>query len=315
MQNDKDLSSNEDGTQIEKGEDSNGVKGTANIDYPVIVLSGYSSNREYKYITKSVDDPNFELLEDFPLDPVAPDSPHKVMFTASVDQQDIEIDLPYGLVVVFGRTSSGKSELLKYLITQLRKKEQVTFIRFKEPELPTMIDPYLLSARIREIAVGPIAIGAIDSFRHQVFSSENGKSAAGKGGINTGIYEDLTNLSVILARRKKTLIAIINPSTDDDSADIMAKGIEGAVAGMFIAKGYQRTTYVARTIDNNRDPVDLDYMGVDRVITSASKKVKPGNSPFDVAIGSDDTTLGEAKTLKALASILRPTKESREGDI
>lgn len=231
------------------------------IDYPVVVIGGYPDDPNYgAAFTITVDDPALSELEDYPLESDALDSNVTVEFVDGDSNETKTLVLPYGVVVVFGQTRSGKSELLKYILKQTGG----TYVRFMEAETPAMTDPHRFSKAIKKFLQSKdgVVFGG-DSFRHLMYASKI-KSAAGKGGVNTGIYGDLTALSIVAAQRKKIILAVVNPATDDDLADVMALGIEGAVSGMFIAKGYGRCKFVARTQDNMRSMRVLSYSPEDK---------------------------------------------------
>lgn len=242
------------------------AKPTEPTSFPIVILGGYGRDKKTSEIyNRSVDDPKYSNFESFSLEPEPLDSNIKVKFLKEDSNSDVkEVILPYGVVVVFGMTRSAKTELLKYIMKQTNG----TFIRFMEPEPPTMTSISELIVRIESFLNSDKQVFAVDSIRDIIYNSLN-KSAAGKGGVNTGIYGDLTALNALAANRKKLIIAVVNPTTDDDSAEIMARGIEGSVAGMFTSLRYGAVKFVARTRDNMRterrytykpdDEIKIDY--------------------------------------------------------
>lgn len=224
--------------------------------FPIVILGGYGRDKRTSDLyNRSVDDPKYSNFDSFALEPEALDSNIKVKFLKEDSNDDVkEVVLPYGVVVVFGMTRSAKTELLKYIL----KQTSGTFIRFMEPEPPTMTSISELIVRMENFLNSDKQVFAVDSIRDIIYNSLN-KSAAGKGGVNTGIYGDLTALNALAANRKKLIIAVVNPTTDDDSAEIMARGIEGSVAGMFTSLRYGAVKFVARTKDNMRTERRYSY--------------------------------------------------------
>lgn len=176
--------------------------------------------------------------------------------TLSIDMHDttttnkVNIPLPAGLIGLYGPSGTGKTHLLQYI---LNKVENPLFVRFNEPELPiTHFSPNDVVATIEEFLDGDALVGGIDSFRFWIYNTL-GKSAAGKGGVSTGLYSDLTQLSNALAMKGKTLIVIINPmSPDADSRATVLNALDGSLAGVIEAISYGKFSYKARTSENMR---------------------------------------------------------------
>lgn len=182
-----------------------------------------------------------------------PEVTMKIPVVDVVDDKDFEIELPTGCVIMFGQSGTGKSALINYIVGLA--KENIIFARFNEPELPvTHFRAHELLKEVEEFInneEGP-KIMAIDSFKYFVYNSK-GRSAAGRGGINTNLYSDLTQLSNAAAMVGKTLLIIINPlSTDDESKKAVMNALDGSVAGVMETLRYGRFAYKARTASNNR---------------------------------------------------------------
>lgn len=227
--------------------------------FPTVIIGGYTRERgvidQYGYTRDDV----AGLVAAQNGIPFEIDSGH---FVKLLDETGAakEIELPFGLTVVFGVSNSGKSELIKVLSSQLK----IPVLRFQEPELPTMMEPHALIQEIENFLLSPDqTVMAIDSFRFVVYNSAS-KSAAGKGGVNTGLYSDLTALSVSAAYRKKCILVVINPMSDDSSSEIVAKAIEGSVAGLFVADGYGSCSYRARTSSSMRTKKQYSYVVRDK---------------------------------------------------
>lgn len=230
-------------------------------DFPIVILGGYGSS-EAKERAFSLSVGHLEDgMETFSPDVESLDSPITVPFIDSDSGKPKEVTLPYGVVAVFGSTGSGKTSLLKYLHNYTKGE----YVRFMEPELPAMTNPHLLMDRIeRFLKDHSLSVLEIDSIRFMIYNPKK-KSAAGKGGVSTGIYGDLTALSIVAAKLRKTIIVVVNPTTDDDAADIMARGIEGSISGIFVAQRYGACKFTARTDDNMRVPRRYDYTPGDKV--------------------------------------------------
>lgn len=168
----------------------------------------------------------------------------------TTSSEAINLPLPAGLIGLYGPSGTGKTHLLQYI---LGKVDNPLFIRFNEPELPiTHFSANDVIKTIEDFLDGDALIGGIDSFRFFVYNSL-GKSAAGKGGVSTGLYSDLTQLSNALAMKGKTLIVIINPmSPDTDSRSAVLNALDGSLAGVIEAISYGKFTYKARTTENMR---------------------------------------------------------------
>lgn len=169
----------------------------------------------------------------------------------TTSSEKITLPLPAGLIGLYGPSGAGKTHLLQYM---LNKVKDPFFVRFNEPELPiTHFSPNDVIESIEDFLESDSLVGGIDSFRFWVYNTL-GRSAAGKGGISTGLYSDLTQLSNALAMKGKTLIVVINPmSPDADSRAAVLNALDGSLAGVIEAISYGKFSYKARTSENMRN--------------------------------------------------------------
>lgn len=222
------------------------------VDFPHVVIGGYTSVQGIiETYGMTQDDPEvIANSKDYSLD-----SGIKIKF-ANDGGTETSIELAYGLTAIFGVSNSGKSELSKYLAYQLN----LPVFRFSEPEIPSVMEPHILVSEIERFLKSEDPVMIIDSFRFFIYNTAQ-KSAAGKGGVNTKLYSDLTALSVAAAFRKKVIIVVLNPMSDDDSSEIVFKALEGSIAGLFRAKSYGSCQYASRASSSMRNAVSLTYSG------------------------------------------------------
>lgn len=175
----------------------------------------------------------------------------KISMYDTTGSENIELPLPAGLIGLYGPSGTGKTHLLQYIMSKINNP---LFIRFNEPELPiTHFTPNETIKCFEEFLESDQKFCGIDSGRFWVYNSL-GKSAAGKGGISTGLYSDLTQLSNALAMKGKTMIMIINPmSPDADSRAAVLNALDGSLAGVIEAISYGKFSYKARTTENMRN--------------------------------------------------------------
>lgn len=220
---------------------------------------------------------------------------NKTHFTISGfgDNGDESIELPSGLIIVYGLTNSGKSELTKRIavISKCR------YVRFSEPELPSVSSHITLFDMMDEFIQSDEKLMGIDSFRKFIYSYiGDSQRAAGKGGISGALYSDLTDLSTLLSLAGKTVIAVINPMTDkEEDVRTIAHSIEGSVAGIIEAKGFGKFKITSRGLDAMREGKLITYtkdFGINQGKIESHDKVTETEITYMMA--EDNTDLQQA---------------------
>lgn len=219
-----------------------------------------------------------------------------INLTDSSDNTKFELELPAGLIALYGPSGVGKTHLLQHILGKI---PDPMFVRFNEPELPiTHFTPDIVIEEIENFLKSDRRIGGIDSFRFWVYNTL-GRSAAGKGGINTGLYSDLTQLSNALAIKGKTLIVIINPmSPDEESKKAVLNALDGSVAGVIDAISYGKFNYKARTKQNNRlqKTYSVDFGEGNKIL---EKRIKQSPKGRKILVSDDDADLIEEMSINA----------------
>lgn len=157
---------------------------------------------------------------------------------------------PTGMGVFVGLSGMGKTLLMSYsheALTQNKVKSKM--IRFCEPELfpegmtsqeihvgeqgiPPILDANVLLDVVADALVGPSKTIFIDSFREVVYAGGGG--ATGKGGINMGIFAQLTKWSVLASMLNKSLNVAFNPlTTDVDAIALLKEAMTGSVMTVY----------------------------------------------------------------------------------
>lgn len=155
------------------------------------------------------------------------------------------IDLPLGVTVVIGKSSTGKTTfVLNYLAAAIHAKKAgaVHYIKAFEPgsdidlaklsytSVPTF-EVELASTIAHQLTSDSTDVIIVDSLRYLFYSSSGG--ATGKGGVNMGLFMDLTFLDNLARRYGKRIVVLVNPMTnDDDSLDFYVEAAVGAVSGV-----------------------------------------------------------------------------------
>lgn len=230
--------------------------------------------------------------------------------------EQLSLEIPAGLIPIFGGTGSGKSKLTNY-ITKVLDGE---FIRFGEPEIPSMHSPMDIIRIIREFLNGPNKIMAIDSFR-PFFYMTTKKASIGKGGVNNALYMDFTALSSICTMAGKTLFVVINPlTTMKDDAENVRSNLESSTVGLINVTSYGRFSYVARTTQNERKlvQVEVNMSSVDTLenrggVGSTGKKKKSSIKDHildDMVVNSGANPIVDP-WLRILADIKNPHRMSK----
>jgi hypothetical protein len=164
-----------------------------------------------------------------------------------------------GLTTIYGQTSSGKTQLMKRMYENTDP-SICSFIRFHEPEIPSMLSlDELFKAIYDFLSDNTKEILYIDSLRFFVFNTA-GRRAAGKGGISSAFYSDLTALSVIASYLKKSIVVVVNPMTKDSKEmESIANSLEGSVSSVFSARSYGNFTVTSRDELTKRDHIGYTF--------------------------------------------------------
>lgn len=170
--------------------------------------------------------------------------------------------IPTGVTAIYGMTGAGKSELAKMIGRRLNVSND-SFIRFHEPELPSILSVDVLFRELSEFLKSDRKIFIWDSARFFVYNT-NGRRAAGKGGISSAFYSDLTALSVLASYLGKTIIVVINPMVDDPKdVGTIANALEGSLSAVMQAKSYGKFKMTARTSYSQREPELFEFISGD----------------------------------------------------
>lgn len=204
-------------------------------------------------------------------------------FTESMSGEQRKLELPIGVIPVFGRTGSGKSEFINFLSRELN----VDIVRFYEPELPVLLNPHEVIRMIEAFLVDESSsVFLLDSLRFWIFRDQS-KSSALKGGMNSGLFIDVTALSAVAAYYGKTIVCVINPMSDDDVViATMAHNLEGSCAGVIQARTYGEISFVGRTHENNRTKVGYTYKPNSKPIVDSESE---SNSDLSMTYAGEET--------------------------
>lgn len=181
-----------------------------------------------------------------------------ILFHNVAKRVDELIHIPAGVVPIFGTTGSGKSTLAYFLA----KKLNAEFIRFGEPEIPSIHDPKDVMAGCHVFLNDENSkFLVIDSFRPFMFLDTE-KASMGKGGVNNALYMDFTALSSLASWAGKTIFIVINPlAFSKDDIETVRSNLESSTIGLLHTTEYGHFNFVSRTKSNNRIPTlySTDY--------------------------------------------------------
>lgn len=169
---------------------------------------------------------------------------------------NFNVSLPVGVTAVLGRSGSGKSRLTfdhLFATVDAKRPGSIRYIKMFEPgndekilntSRQTSIPSYEIELAV-ELAAHlndpKVEVIIVDSLRYLFYSSEGG--ATGKGGVNMALFMDLTHLDALAAAYGKSLIVVINPMTDDESAfNFYVEAAVGAVSGVIIMRDFVSAT-------------------------------------------------------------------------
>lgn len=199
------------------------------------------------------------------------------------------IDIPAGVITLIGGTGVGKSQLAARMALLLEGE----FIRFGEPEVPSIHDPVIGIKHVHTFLNSPKENKFLvwDSLRYFTYLDTK-KASIGSGGINNGLYMDLTALNSLCIMAGKTIFLVVNPLVSDkDKVESFSSNLESSVVGSFRISAYGMFTFVARTNQNLRTPISLEFdMSEDRLgsVGRAEKAIsKKGDLDDGALIASD----------------------------
>lgn len=165
--------------------------------------------------------------------------------------KEAAIEIPSGVIPIFGKTGTGKSVMGGYLAEILN----AIYVRFGEPEIPSIhkIEDMLEILHLFFNSEADVIV--IDSFR-PFFYLNSDKASTGKGGINNALYMDLTALSSLAMWAGKTVFIVINPmSFSNEDFETVRINVESSTIGLITTQSYGLFEFRARTGNNNRTPV------------------------------------------------------------
>lgn len=165
--------------------------------------------------------------------------------------QKTMLGLPYGVTVLLGGAGSGKSELLSKIARYVGP-EDFQYERFMEPEAPCITDPHEALSRVGQFLIGDKKVLGKDSARFYIFSPGR-KTAAGQGGTNMALFTSLTALSVAAEMRRKVILLVVNPITNNtDMMQMYFEALSGSVNAVIGMQARGKFRFVARTEENDR---------------------------------------------------------------
>lgn len=190
---------------------------------------------------------------------MAPIKKLSLMGLTTSDGNPEKLVFPSGVIVIYGKTGTGKSETLKVLSSALKS----NYLRFHEPEIPSILNPQELIKGVSDFLASDKQSLAWDSARFFIFNV-NGKRAAGKGGISAAFYSDITALSVLCNYLNKTIFVVVNPMVDDEATvNNIATALAGSAAGVITTRSYGSFNYSARTEESMRKTKTFHYVDDD----------------------------------------------------
>jgi hypothetical protein len=171
-----------------------------------------------------------------------------------------EIILPIGVTAVLGRSRSGKTRFALehlFLTNERSRPGSCRYYKFAEPgddaALSGLSDSIschtfeveMVDKLARDLVDPSVDLIIIDSLRYLFYGSAGG--ATGKGGVNMSLFIDLTYLDTVASLLGKTVLVVINPMTDDETAfNFYREAAVGAVAGVVVMMSYRELQLTSR---------------------------------------------------------------------
>lgn len=278
--------------------------GTVDIDYN-IALSGFSKDETHDFRLEFDQNELLKYSEESE-SMVLNDSltyENNVQYVIPGFKQNdelVDLVLPTGLIAIYGNTNSGKTELAK----RLAVRSGGEFIRFHEPELPSLTSHIKLFTRLEEFLESDKQILVWDSMRKYIYStSDDVRRPAGKGGINPSLYNELTSLSILASLAGKTILVVVNPMTDkEDDVKTIAHAIEGSITGIIKSRKFGSFSLTARGVNHERIDQQFTYDGP---VDDFARQENVNNESdlenmFKVETKEDDSNVSMAATFKRL---------------
>lgn len=189
-----------------------------------------------------------------------------------------------GVTIVLGSTNSGKSEFVGNLSGILRERDELLVGQFNVLEPSVDKYAYQLSApplitlestveQLEEALANGVDTFFIDSFR--VFQYDLGGSAV-SGGMSTGTFKMLTQLSELCYHAGISVIVPLNPNVKEDLMEYTARNVEGSVHNII---DLDRRRYSSRETDREDLPVGTPVEFAEMVFGKALKDI-----PIDYSI-------------------------------
>lgn len=173
----------------------------------------------------------------------------------------VHVTLPVGVTVVLGKAGSGKTRFAfdhLFMATAARDQSSVRFIKFFEPGDSRVIhesvrasfvehhfEHQLAASLVDNLLADGRELTIVDSLRYLFYSS--GSGATGKGGVNMGLFMDLTLLDILFSEFNKRLVVLVNPLTDDEDAfAFYREAAVGSVSAVMTMETPTTATYTNR---------------------------------------------------------------------
>lgn len=181
-----------------------------------------------------------------------------------------------GVHVVLGPASSGKTALTRAIeASQPRVSERLVYL--EPPEISTLRSNQIVLASeadlARALAMALVRRSTqlilVDSYRAFFYAPSTG--GTGAGGVNMGLFANMTMLDIVARAIGKIVIVVVNPLTNDaDKLSFYAEAVEGSVEGVIIPLGVDPTTKAlrfttkSRTIGGRVDRTTTIHLTADR---------------------------------------------------
>lgn len=194
------------------------------------------------------------------------------------------VELPTGVVVVMGMSGSGKTRLTRDFMFANNARSK--FVTYGEPVLQNFaryypgadvaeFEPMLATILASYLCDSAIDLIILDSLRYLFYGASSGST--GKGGVDMGLFTNLTFLDNVASALGKTVIVIINPLTDDPAVfKFYEEAAMGAVAGVISMASPTQATITTRLGRRERRTLQLpNRASIDAVYEKSSLIIDP----------------------------------------